>query len=216
MAISDKQKITLVIFDCDNILVNTDIISVSLMLDILEGYGVEMNPDRAIKLFGGKPLTNCVLMLEVVIGCRFERAFHDEIFQRLQDEITQGLEALNGAKQFLQAIACPYIMITSEDVENTKKKLLLTDLHTYFSRDSILNVHPDLYSRKVLDVIAMHGGLTENTLLLKDRAESLEGLMIKGVTVASLGNFPNCINEPLPNYVKYDEMTELLEEYCFI
>ena len=215
MAVNDKKNIQFVIFDCDNILVNTDIILVSLMLDILEEYGINLTPDKAIEKFTGNSIHECINTLKKLTECDFYSNFEDEVSKMMEHEIFHSLEALNSVTDFLQALPCPYILITYEDALSIKKKLLLSDLLSYFSSENIIFTHPGLYSNMVLNMIASYDIKPQHTLVIKDRPYDLAEIIEKGVTVASPDNFPADRKPDPKECFRYEEITDLLKNYRF-
>ena len=84
-------EIQLVIFDCDGVLMDSEIVAAAAELEVYKEYGVEMTPLEFAERFAGKDSAASLTDIEAELG----RSLPDDIIERIRDNVSKkcGAEA---------------------------------------------------------------------------------------------------------------------------
>ncbi|MCR4030708.1 MULTISPECIES: HAD family hydrolase [Flavobacterium] len=209
-----NKKIQHIIFDCDNILVNTDTVLISVILDVLEGQGIDMHPDKLIKLFGGLDIEDAAVILQKTCQTDFHEEFESELVRKFENEIFHGLESLPGVKKFLETTNCKISLLTSQDHQQLQRKLFLTGLHYYFDETNTHLTSEENYGDSLLALIEKNVVAPSLSLLIKDRPAQISASLKNGISIASSSSFPiETINNA--NIYHYEVIEDLHKRYKF-
>lgn len=200
------NPIKFVIFDCDNILINSDTILISILLDTIENQGKNLEPDLAINYFGGKSLKSCIPILEEICNTKFCESYLEGC---LESEINTGLESNPGVKKFINSLQVPYCLVTKLNYDVVIKNLILTELHPLFKEDQILADIKNSYGTTALQITSSKGFSPFETLIIKDRPDDLINMEQHGFTMAAIAHLPNV--ETNLNTLFYEDINELYE-----
>lgn len=146
-----SSKTSLVMFDCDGVLVDTETVSAKVLRDCLSPLGVEMSVAEVLALFRGKSIAACA---QLVTGLLFEsepykswpnselESFSVEFWRDVQAEtllaFEQGVEAIAGVKDLLQALqerGLPFCVASNGRHEKMQMSLTLSGLVDFFPRE---------------------------------------------------------------------------------
>ena len=64
-------KPDLIIFDCDGVLVDSEVLSCRCLSEVLAGYGIDLGVEQALDLFLGRSMTAVRWSITSVSGARF-------------------------------------------------------------------------------------------------------------------------------------------------
>jgi HAD superfamily hydrolase (TIGR01509 family) len=165
------SNIKLVIFDCDGVLVDSELLSAELLMDMLAE--VDMTIDW--KIFCEDFLGRSFGIAAGRMAKRFDRALPDEFQlryrQKLLPKMQQELKAMQNVERVLKGLHVPYAVATSSSPERVAVSLSSTGLSRYFdgscfTASEVKNGKPapDLF----LHVAAKFGVLPENCLVIED------------------------------------------------
>ena len=145
----------LIIFDCDGVLVDSEIISNVLLRDALARNGLDMTLQDVIETYVGRSMLSVVKISEKLL----ERPLPDDFLEKLQsdtfNEFRKKLKAVKGVKdvlRILQEKQIKYCVASSGTFEKMDITLGLTELKEFFD-DHIYNTsqvkrgkpYPDLF-----------------------------------------------------------------------
>ena len=89
-----KSKFDLVIFDCDGVLVDSEVISCRAHAEVLTRHGYPISVEQVFDRFLGRSSRQAHLEVEAELGRRLPDDFHSQ----LQDELFQSFAATLAAK----------------------------------------------------------------------------------------------------------------------
>lgn len=95
---------TLVIFDCDGVLVDTEVLAVELDRQILSEHGWNLTREQVIEKFLGTPMITVQRELERYLGYSLGEGWIDTLTHRYQREFDQRLTAVADIEHALNAI----------------------------------------------------------------------------------------------------------------
>ncbi|MBB3611000.1 HAD family hydrolase [Rhizobium sp. BK602] len=118
----------LVIFDCDGVLVDSEPLSVAVLIDAMRDVGVEMSEEDVYSRFLGKSLATLVDTLETEFDVFIDQAFLDRIRNDLYDRFRRELKPIDGIAETLDALAVPRCVASSSQLERIRLSLGVTGL----------------------------------------------------------------------------------------
>jgi HAD superfamily hydrolase (TIGR01509 family) len=110
----------LVIFDCDGVLVDSETISVGVLIELLRGAGIGITEADAYRLFLGRSVGTVEALLT---GAQLD-GIREETFRRIRGE----LKPMPGALEALSALEARRCVASSSSPERIRLSLSLTGL----------------------------------------------------------------------------------------
>lgn len=180
------HNIELVIFDCDGVLVDSEVIAVDLLLSELRAIDVNLSVDYFNQHFLGRSFANVKNKIfdsyQVVLAADFEANFE----QRLLKVFETKLQPTPGIRLVLEKLDIAYCVATSSSPTRTQKALQLTDLsdlcaENVFTASQVKHGKPapDLF----LFAAAKMGVKPENCLVIEDSISGLQAAQAAGMLV---------------------------------
>ena len=189
------QKFDLVIFDCDGVLVDSEVISCRAHAEVLTRHGYPITSEQVFDRFLGRSTRQAHLEVEAELG----RSLPDDFHKHLQDELFRSfeatLEAMPGIDQALDAIAQPICVASSGSQERMRASLGGVGLYdrfapNIFSATQVANGKPapDLF----LFAAARMTTPPERCLVIEDSVPGITGARAAGMTVFGFHGGSHC------------------------
>jgi HAD superfamily hydrolase (TIGR01509 family) len=127
----NHSKPDLVIFDCDGVLVDSEVLSCQCLSEALGEYGVELSVEQTLQLFLGQSAT------AVTLYCRqrgqpLPEAFLPELRSRVRERFRRSLQPIPGIALLLSGLGTPFCVASSSDLDRVALSLVLTGLASHF------------------------------------------------------------------------------------
>lgn len=122
----------LVIFDCDGVLVDSEPLSMRVLLDTLRTAGLSLDPAIGYDLFLGRSLASIVKTLSEDFGVVLDAAALAEMRQRLYAAFRAELKPMPGIAAMLTALEIPFCVASSSQPERVELSLRATGLWPFF------------------------------------------------------------------------------------
>lgn len=126
------MKYKCIIFDCDGVLVDTESISVRVLIELAKPLGLELEYENAVDVFTGLSLVKCFEYIEerveVALPEDIEPQFRKRTFELFQKE----LKAIDGIHEVVSSLEIPFCVASSGPQNKIAMNLKLTDLYSYF------------------------------------------------------------------------------------
>ncbi len=129
---SDIGGVELVIFDCDGVLIDSEVISCGTIAALLTEFGVPTDLPRALERYLGRPAAAVTDDYEQATGLPVPAAFMSEWRTRLFDAFSETLQPIPGIRDALEAIQVPICLASSSDGERIEFSLRKTGLWDLF------------------------------------------------------------------------------------
>jgi HAD superfamily hydrolase (TIGR01509 family) len=123
----------LIIFDCDGVLIDSELLSCHCLSETLAGYGIDLGLDQALELFLGRS-TAAVLDYYRGTGRLNPERFAAELAVRIREAFRSGLGPIDGVAAVLERLRIPYCVASSSDVDRVSFSLALTGLAPHFEQ----------------------------------------------------------------------------------
>lgn len=208
-----ENRFKCIIFDCDNVLVDTETIFVSVLMDMASNYGVEMDADEALKLFAGRKIGATIEVLENLCGQQFPSNFEASFRAKLYDEFRLGVSPVEGVEKLLSTLQLPYCVASSGPREKIELNLKLTNLERFFKSEEIFSCY-DINSWKPEPDIFLHaakkmGYEPKDCAVIEDSIAGIQAAIAGGFTVFGLSNGFNQDELADQGAIVFNYMTEL-------
>ena len=121
----------LIIFDCDGVLVDSEVLSCRCLSKILAGYGIDLGLDQALDLFLGRSVSAVVEHYQA-LGRPIPEQFSTELSAGVRAAFTSALCPIEGVSSVLEGLRIPHCVASSSDVDRVSLSLSLTGLAPHF------------------------------------------------------------------------------------
>jgi HAD superfamily hydrolase (TIGR01509 family) len=122
----------LIIFDCDGVLVDSEIIAHQLLAQMMTDLGRPMTTAEAVQKFAGRSLADTLPLIEASLG----RSIPDQLSQRysrlLLERFRRDLKPVAGVKATITTLHYPRCVASSSSLERISLSLEVTGLAPLF------------------------------------------------------------------------------------
>ena len=180
------RSVDLVIFDCDGVIADSEVISATLLVRQLLPYGIRIDADYVFRNFVGKSFPIVADIIGERFGVALPNTFVGDYRAALKEAFAASLQPTPGFLDVLGQLACPACVATSSSaprVAHTLKALGLTDHFgaDVFTASQVANGKPapDLF------LFAAHAMSSppERCLVIEDSTAGIEAGLAAGMTV---------------------------------
>jgi len=177
---------TLLIFDCDGVLVDSEVIAHETLRELMATLGRPMTIDEMIREFAGKSLADTVATAERLLGRPIPEEVGREFGQRLLDRFRRELKPIPGVRAAILALPYRRCVASSSSPERLQLSLAVTGLaplfgEHVFSAVAVANGKPapDLY------LLAAHtlGEAPERCIVIEDTVRGVAAGRAAGMRV---------------------------------
>lgn len=169
----NKQEIEAVIFDCDGTLVDSETLSIRVLVDFVAELGLTVPYDDALREFSGNDLSVVLQSIERDLGHALPANFIDQFRQRQMVVLRKDVRAIDGAERLLESLSLPTCIASNAPRQKIDVCLETTGLDRFFPDESIHSAYeirvwkpaPDLFLRAAaaLDVAPERCAVVEDS-----------------------------------------------------
>lgn len=150
---SSAAPIRAVIFDCDGTLVDSETISLAVLMECVAEQGLHITHEEAMERFAGNELSVVFREFESRLGRKLPDDFLDSFRQRQMSHLEERVEAIPGAHDLLGGIELPYCVASNAPLNKIQLVLRTTGLIRHFDESRIFSAYqvqvwkpePDLF-----------------------------------------------------------------------
>ncbi len=175
----------LVIFDCDGVLVDSELLSNVLLAEMMTELGHPMTAKGAIRTFAGRSLTDVLAMAANILGGEVPGELGQAYGRRLADRLRRDLKPVVGAKAAVAALPYRRCVASSSSFERIHLSLDVTGLAPLFDGyifSATQVVHgkpaPDLY----LLAARTMGAVPDRCIVVEDSPLGVTAAVAAGMT----------------------------------
>lgn len=211
-------RFDLIIFDCDGVLVDSEILARRAMQSVFRQAGIDVTADM-VDSFVGMKFLDILKGIEDRTGQRISGDYHPRFWQETKALFTDHLRPVPGVAAFLEGSPIPRCVASSSDHERIRHSLDVTGLAGLFEADAIFSSHdvargkpePDL----VLHAAARRGADPARCLVIEDSRFGVMGAKAAGMAAYGflggahlLANSGDALREAGADFVArtYDEI----------
>lgn len=192
----------LTLFDLDGTLVDSEVLSNQVLVEVLAEQGLTFSLDEAVKRFRGGKMAESIADVEAHFDCRLSDDFVPHLRQRTAQAFEKSLQPIDGALDLLNALKSQMCIASNGPPEKIRLSLTLTGLLPFFG-DRLFSAYdvnawkpdPELF----LDAAKRLGVAPSDCAVVEDSLPGIHGGLAAGMTVFAL--FPDTIPTDLPENV---------------
>ncbi|MCC2611586.1 HAD family hydrolase [Neorhizobium sp. Rsf11] len=176
----------LVIFDCDGVLVDSETVSIRVLLDGLRSKGLEMDEAEAYRHFLGRSLGTVTRTIREEFGIDADESFLEGMRQELYARFRAELKPMPGIAETLDALSFRRCVASSSQPERIRLSLSITGLigrlePNIFSAAMVARGKPapDLF----LHAASQMGADPQNCIVIEDSPAGIEAGHRAGMAV---------------------------------
>jgi len=175
----------LIIFDCDGVLVDSEVLSCRCLCEALAGCGIEVGLEETLDRFLGRSL-GAVLEHYQGLGRSIPRQFPTELMVKVQETFRAALCPIDGIGSVLEGLEIPHCVASSSTFDRVSLSLSLTGLARHFG-DRLYTAQmvdrgkpaPDLFLYAARRMQADPA----RTLVIEDSVSGVQAAKAAGMTV---------------------------------
>jgi HAD superfamily hydrolase (TIGR01509 family) len=120
--------VDLVIFDCDGVLVDSEMITNRIFAQMLNELGIQVSIDDMFEKFVGRSMPQCLEVITGMLGRDVPAGFVDDYRARTEEALRANLKPVPGIEAVLRELAVPYCVASSGSHEKMRVTLGVTGL----------------------------------------------------------------------------------------
>jgi HAD superfamily hydrolase (TIGR01509 family) len=124
----NKSRFSLVIFDCDGVLVDSELITNRIFARMLNELGIPVSLEDMFEQFVGRSMPQCLEVIEGLLGRPVSDEFVDEYQRRTAAALKSELKAVPDIELVLATVGVPYCVASSGTHEKMNTTLGITGL----------------------------------------------------------------------------------------
>jgi HAD superfamily hydrolase (TIGR01509 family) len=138
---------TLLIFDCDGVLVDSELLANAAAAELMSALGHPMTTQQALEIFAGRSLKDVLASAEALLSGPIPPEKGEEAGQRLLARFRHELKPVEGVREAIAALPYPRCVASSSTRERLELSLDVTGLaplfgDRVFSADQVENGKP--------------------------------------------------------------------------
>jgi len=178
----------LIIFDCDGVLVDSEILAKQVEIAVYAEQGFETSLEAFSERFSG--MTGEEIMREISdeLETGLPQSLHDDIQTRIDDKLANELQAISGVHRMLDRLDNPRCICSNSSMERLTISLKRTDLFDrfrpyIFSATEVGSKEPKPSANVFLHAAEMLGSDPAQTIVLEDSFHGVAGAVAAGMRV---------------------------------
>ena len=191
------MPINLIIFDCDGVLVDSEVISCRAHANALTRHGYPISSEQVSRRFLGRSTKQANLEIETELGRKLPEAYHGDLQDELFRSFEADLEAIRGIHDVLDVVTQAVCVASSGSHQRMQVSLGSTGLHerlapNIFSSSQVKNGKPapDLF----LFAANQMRVPPERCVVIEDSLAGIAGARAAGMTVFGFCGGSHCGN----------------------
>lgn len=181
-----KKPIKCILFDCDGVLVDSEPIALSTLVNLANRFGVDIDLEFATQYFKGNSFKEVMAIIELFrkkpLPNNFEQTYRKTTFDRFQKE----LKPIPGITELIPQLKIPFAVVSSGPRNKIRHNLKLTGLIDHFE-ENIFSCY-DLQKWKPNPAIYIHaakkmGFDPKECLIIEDSLMGVQAGVASGASV---------------------------------
>ena len=181
-----NHEITHLIFDCDGVLIDSEILATRISLRMLAEYGYENDEMSFSGKYSGYLTEEILKMLIRDHGLDLPADFEDQLFMEMEKAFNTELQAVSGMPELIRKLSLPKNVVSNGHSNHVRRALHLTKLTDFFGEEifSIEQVAngkpaPDIY-QLALQTLKLS---PQQVLVVEDSEAGVQAAHAAGISV---------------------------------
>lgn len=145
-----------ILFDCDGVLVDTEITAAQVMVEAMQKKGADITVEYYLQNLSGSTFS---VILSEYFGSSFNGTEKRDFIHALETEIVNNVKAISGVAEMLRAISLPKSIVSNSEIWQVRQEVERTNLDHFFtgnifSSEQVKNPKPapDVYELAIKDL----------------------------------------------------------------
>ena len=181
----DRPKPDLIIFDCDGVLVDSELLSCRCLSDVLAEFGFRLGVEQALELFLGRSAT-AIEQYYRGLGQTLPDDFLPRLKARVLETFAGALQPIPGVGTVLSELKTPCCVASSSDIDRVSLSLDVTGLAPHFG-DRLYTAQMVRHGKPAPDLFLHAAGKMRaspsRTLVIEDSVSGVQAAKAAGMMV---------------------------------
>jgi HAD superfamily hydrolase (TIGR01509 family) len=196
---SHPRSIRAVIFDCDGVLLDSELLGLEVQQEALARVGLTYDLTEYQSRFLGLPYHDQLRALDADAfqrtGRHLPADFGKDVSESMLKSFASRLRPVEGAAQFVRALALPKAVASSSMMRSLEWKLVLAGLREAFG-EHVYSTEQVGHGKPAPDLFLLAarglGAAAETTVVLEDSANGIRGAKAAGMIAAGFTGGGHC------------------------
>ena len=179
-----------ILFDCDGVLVDTEITAAHVMVEAMQKKGADITVEYYLENLSGSTFS---VILNTYFGSEFKGTEKKQFINELEQKIVANVEVIDGVEHLLKSISIPKSIVSNSEIWQVRKEIEKTNIDHFFtghvfSSELVENPKPapDVYNMAVKELeLKKNEVLVIEDSLTGAKAALAAGLKVIGFSGAS-------------------------------
>ena len=180
-----RPKPDLIIFDCDGVLVDSELLSCRCLSEVLAEFGLQLSVERALELFLGRS-TAAIEQHYRDLGQVLPREFLLRLKARVLETFAGALQPIPGVGTVLSELKMPCCVASSSDLDRVSLSLDITGLAPHFG-DRLYTTQMVRHGKPAPDLFLHAAGKMQaspsRALVIEDSVSGVQAAKAAGMMV---------------------------------
>ena len=185
----------LVIFDCDGVLIDSELLTIDVEVALLAEAGIAITTDEIVERYVGISMKAMIANLEARFGCSLGDDFAARHALRVRDVFERELQAMPGIAEVLAGLPAKVCVASSSSPERLRHTLTITGLYQCFAPHIFSATMvtrgkpaPDLF----LLTAERMGAAPSRSIVIEDSLPGIEAAAAAGMTAIGFTGGSHC------------------------
>lgn len=178
----------LIIFDCDGVLVDSEIIASEVNLEIVKDLGLDLTLDELSQRYSGLTADNIFAQVSEELNKPLPQDIAERSDKMLDEALRQSLQAVAGVHEMLDVMDDALCICSNSTTPRLEQNLILTNLLDRFHphifsavevRQNLPKPSPDVF----LHAAETLGATPAQSIVIEDSSHGVEGAVAAGMRV---------------------------------
>ncbi len=178
----------LIIFDCDGVLVDSEIIASEVNLEIVKDLGMDLTLDELSQRYSGLTADNIFAQVAEELNKPLPQDIAERSDKMLDEALRQSLQAVEGVHEMLDVMEDALCICSNSTTPRLEQNLKLTNLLDRFQphifsavevRQNLPKPSPDVF----LHAAETLGATPAQSIVIEDSSHGVEGAVAAGMRV---------------------------------
>ncbi len=180
--------IDLVIFDCDGVLVDSEIIAARVEADLLTAAGFEISPEEIAETYSGMTFKDIMLRVEQIAGIPLQASLLEQSEKLVDERLKREVQAIAGVREAVLGVTAPRCVCSNSSLERLDLMLTATRIKPLFGNNIFSSLATESKKPKPAPDVFLHaakamGAKPENTFVIEDSVHGIRGAKAAGMRV---------------------------------
>ncbi|TPI16423.1 HAD family phosphatase [Mesorhizobium sp. B4-1-3] len=178
----------LVIFDCDGVLVDSEIVAARVEAELLTSAGFEISAEEIFETYAGLTFKDIMLRLEEKSEVPFQASLIDRAEELVDRKLRSDVRIIEGAREAVAAVTAPRAVCSNSRTERVEFMLEKVRLLPFFAGRIFSGLDiPSKKTKPAPDVFLYAaeklGANPKNTFVIEDSVHGIAGARAAGMRV---------------------------------